>query len=256
MTQRTKPKIAFFDFAGCEGCQLTILDALQTEIELLDVVDIVQFREAMTEKHTDYQIAFVEGSCTRPSDEGRLNDIREQARIVVALGACAHIGGVNMIRNLQPLDQVRDYVYGSKAGHYETYPARPINDIIPIDAVIPGCPIDRAEFTRAVKALLQGRRPEIPDYPVCVECKLLENQCVYFRGKTCLGPITRAGCGALCPSFLSGCNGCRGWIPNPNVECLKQVMIENGLDENQVQAKMGLFMSNHIVESEVASHEG
>jgi sulfhydrogenase subunit delta len=248
---KSKPKIAFFDFAGCEGCQLTVIDSLQNHLDLLDAVEIVQFREAMSEKGEDYKIAFVEGSCTRPSDEERLQKIREQAQIVVALGACAHLGGINAVRNVLPLEQTRRYVYGENAKVYESGIARPISDVIPIEAFIPGCPIDREEFIRAVKTLLQGNRPDIPDYPVCVECKLRENGCLYHRGMTCLGPITRAGCGALCPSLGVGCEGCRGLIPNPNIKALKEVMSNLGQSEERIRAKIGLFMTNQILESEV-----
>jgi coenzyme F420-reducing hydrogenase gamma subunit len=116
-----KPKIAFFDFTSCEGCQLTVVDSLQTHPELLQVVEIVQFREAMTERGEDYQIAFIEGSCTRQSDEARLQKIRQQASVVIALGACAHLGGVNALKSLHPLDEVRQHVYGDKADWYNKF---------------------------------------------------------------------------------------------------------------------------------------
>ncbi|MBN1311831.1 MAG: NADH:ubiquinone oxidoreductase [Anaerolineae bacterium] len=246
----SKPKIAFFDFTSCEGCQLTVIDALQTNIELLDVVEIVQFREAMSEKGEDYQIAFVEGSCTRPSDETRLKKIREQAAMVVALGACAHLGGVNAIRNRQELDDVRQYVYGDKAEWFETYPARPISAVIPVEAAIPGCPIDRDEFVMVVKQLLQGRSPVIPDQPLCVECKLKGNVCVYLRGKTCLGPITLGGCDAICPTYGDGCEGCRGLISKPNIESLKNALEEHGLSFEEAQAKMTMFLNYQMMELE------
>ena len=137
MSTNGKPKIAFFDFTSCEGCQLTVVDSLQTHPELLQAVEIVQFREAMTEKGEDYLVAFIEGSCTRESDEARLRKIREQAAIVVALGACAHLGGVNALKYLQPLDDVRRYVYGDQAEVYETYDVRPIEAVIPVDFAIP-----------------------------------------------------------------------------------------------------------------------
>ncbi len=249
-----KPKVAFFDFTSCEGCQLTVIDMLQTQLDLLEAVEIVQFREAMSEKGEDYQIAFIEGACTRPSDETRLQTIREQAKVVVALGTCAHLGGVNTIRNHQALDDVRRYVYGEGAKLYETYSARPIEAVIPIDAFVPGCPIDREEFAHVVRTLLQGRQPYIPDYPMCVECKLKENVCVYLQGKTCLGPIVRAGCGAICPSYGDGCEGCRGLIPHPNIQWLKAVLTEYDLAEPAIEAKMSLFLTYQLMGDEVASH--
>ena len=243
-----KPKVAFFEFTSCEGCQLTVVDSLQDHPELLDMVEIVNFREAMSEKRDDYQIAFIEGSCSRPSDEARIKAIREQAALVVALGACAHLGGINSIRNKHDLDDVRRYVYGDKADWYETYPARPIDAVIPVDAVIPGCPIDRNEFIAAVTHLLQGRMPQIPDYPLCIECKLKENVCVYQRGMTCLGPIIRAGCDAICPTYGDGCEGCRGLISNPNYESLKDVLAEHGLTEEAIKSKLTMFLTYQVME--------
>jgi len=251
-----RPKVAFFDFTSCEGCQLTVIDSLQTHPELLEVVEIVQFREAMSEKGQDYAIAFVEGSCTRPSDEERLFAIREQADLVVALGACAHLGGVNAIRNRQELSDVRTYVYQDKAEWYETYPARPISAVVDVDFAIPGCPIDRDEFIRVVRQLLQGRTPQLPEYPVCVECKLKENVCLFLRGKTCLGPITRAGCDAICPSYGSACEGCRGLIPQPNIPSLKEVLKEHGLSMEETKALMTLFLTYQMMDSEVVDDAG
>jgi coenzyme F420-reducing hydrogenase gamma subunit len=250
-----RPKVAFFDFTSCEGCQLTVVDSLQTHLELLDAVEIVRFREAMSEASDDYLIAFVEGSCSRQSDEARLQAIRDQAALVVALGACAHLGGINTIRNWSSLDDVRRYVYGQGATLYETYPARPISAVIQVDAFIPGCPIDREEFVRVVKALLQGRKPSIPDYSLCVECKLKENVCLYQRGGTCLGPITRAGCGAICPTHGDGCEGCRGLIPHPNMDWIKAVLAEHGLSEEEAAADMRMFLSYQLMESEGAGHD-
>ena len=238
----SKPKIAFFEFTSCEGCQLTVVDSLQTYPELLEAVEIVQFREAMTERGEDYQIAFIEGSCVHQRDADRLMRIRQQAQIVLALGACAHIAGVNAIRNRQDLKQITAEVYGDRASAGETgnaghvrpdlldvFPAaRPIGAVIPVDAVLPGCPIDREEFVRVTRQLLQGRQPQIPDYPLCVECKLRENVCLFQRGKTCLGPVIRAGCGAICPSYGDGCEGCRGLISNPNTDSMRAVLAEAG----------------------------
>ena len=247
MKSTGKPKVAFFDFAGCEGCQLTVIDSLQNHPALLDAVDIVQFREAMSEKGDDYQIAFVEGSCTRPADENRLKTIREQAQIVIALGACAHLGGVNALRNWKSQAEVLRYVYGRMAVLQDSYPARPIEAVIPIDGFVPGCPIDRDEFVQIVKALLQGRQLRIPDYPVCVDCKLKENECIFNYGKACLGPVTRAGCGAICPSNGVGCDGCRGPISNPNMEGMKIALAEHGIDEDVFIKKIKLFQSYQLI---------
>lgn len=247
-----KPKVAFFEFTSCEGCQLTVVDALQDHPELLNAVDIVQFREAMSEKGEDYQIAFIEGSCSRPSDEDKIRAIRAQASIVITLGACAHLGGINAIRNRSDLAEVRQYVYGDRAEWFPTYEPRAISEIIPVEAALPGCPIDRNELIRAVTHLLQGRMPQIPDQPLCIECKLKENVCVYTQGKVCLGPITLAGCDAICPTYGDGCEGCRGMISNPNLPALRQVMAEHGLQADEIESKLTMFMTNQMMAMEKA----
>ena len=249
-----KPKVAFFDFTGCEGCQLTVIDTLETHPGILDAIEIVQFREAMSEKDDNYLIAFVEGACTRPNAEERLRTIREQAEIVVALGACAHLGGVNAVLNRQDPDDARSYVYGETDNLCESYAPRPTEAVIPIDAFIPGCPIDRREFIHALTRLLQGREPDIPDYPVCMECKLKENGCLLQRGEVCLGSVVRAGCGAICPSFGMGCAGCRGLISNPNLVGLHTLLAENGLREGEISNSLGLFMTCQITKNKVGDY--
>ena len=242
-----KAKVAFFDFAGCEGCQLTVLDVLQTHPELLDVIEIVQFREAMSDRRRDFDIAFVEGSCVWPSDEDRLTEIRKRAQVVIALGACAHLGGVNALRNAVPPEEAAQVVYHAMATKYQTDSARPIDQVIPVDAYLPGCPIDRTEFIQAVAALLAGTFPNLDCDPVCVECKLRENACLFLHGEACLGPITRAGCGAICPTFNVGCEGCRGMVPDANIGSLRQRMLKDGLSQIASQQKITLFLSHQLI---------
>jgi coenzyme F420-reducing hydrogenase gamma subunit len=262
----SKPKIAFFDFTSCEGCQLTVVDSLQTHLDLLEAVEIVQFREAMSDRGEDYAVAFIEGSCVRKSDEDRLRRIREQAAFVVALGACAHLGGVNALRNRRTVEEVTAYVYGENEHWTEPMPnrrsrvndellrvtpfAQPIEAIIPVDVVLPGCPIDREEFVRVTKQLLQGRIPKLPDFPLCVECKLKENVCLYHRGEVCLGPITRAGCDAICPSYGDACHGCRGFIPKPNTDAMQTVLYEAGLTVGDLQARFTMFNTYQVMKQE------
>jgi coenzyme F420-reducing hydrogenase gamma subunit len=236
-----KPKVAFFDFAGCEGCQLQIINLEEEIIELASKVEIVNFREAISEKGEDFEIAFVEGSITRKSDEGRLKRIREQASILVALGACACIGGVNALKNFQNLQDVKRIVYGDKAHYFDTYPTRPIDAVVPVDYYVRGCPINKNEFLKVVKALLLGKEPEIPNYPVCVECKIKENVCVFEKGMICLGPVTRAGCEAICPSCGNGCEGCRGLVDDPNTNAQKDILKKYGLTVEEAIGKFRIF---------------
>jgi sulfhydrogenase subunit delta len=240
----TKPKVAFFDFASCEGCQLQIANLEEKIIGLVDLVDVVEFREVMTEKAPGYDIAFIEGSITREKDEARLRDIRKRSGLLVALGACAATGGLNRLKNVRgSLEQVRRDVYGSDwdRPHLETYATRAVDEIVPVDFQVHGCPINREEFLHIVEAFALGTTPEIPDYPVCAECKIKENVCLFDMGQTCLGPVVRAGCGAICPSNGVGCEGCRGIIPHANQNAMKDVLAEHNLTVEQITEKFNLF---------------
>jgi len=222
----------------------------------LEAIEIVQFREAITEKGENYLVAFIEGCCSRPIDETRLMKIRDQAAIVVALGTCAHLGGINTLKYLHPLDDNRAYVYGNQAAWFETADARPIEAIIPVDYAIPGCPIDRFEFIAFIKALLLGKRPDIPDYPVCVECKLKENTCLYTKGQVCMGPVTRAGCGAICPSFGQPCEACRGFISNANDASLQELLGSYGLTVDDILRRYTMFTTYQVRESLLRRQNG
>jgi len=236
-----KPRVAFFDFAGCEGDQLQVVNLEEDLLALLEHVEVVSFREAMKEHSDEYDIAFVEGSITRESDEARLKEIRANAKLLVAIGACATIGGINALKNSQDLEDVKRYVYGKDAKHFDTYATRPVDAVVKVDAYVHGCPIDRKEFLEVVKALLLGKKPEIPNYPVCVECKAAENVCVFEKGQFCMGPVTRAGCGAACVTQGSICWGCRGFVDNPNTDAAREILEKYGLDLKDVMNKFRLY---------------
>lgn len=241
----SKPRVAIFDFACCEGCQLQIVNLEEEILDLINVVDVVEWREAMSEQSHDYDIAIIEGSITRPEDEKRLQIIRSRAKLLIALGACATTGGVNKLKNNFDLKEVKQCVYGKDAGmpHLDTAMTKAVDEVVPVDAYIHGCPIDRREFALVVRALLLGKRPPVPDYPVCVECKAKENVCRYEYNEICLGPIIRAGCGARCPSYGFRCFGCRGYVDNPNVDAAREVMEKYGLTVEDLKQKMVLFGS-------------
>jgi len=236
-----KPRLAFISFACCEGCALQVLNCEDEILAILGAVDIVDFRGAMTEKSEEYDIAFVEGSITRESEVKRLKEIRDKAKVVVALGACSCTGGVNMLKNFMPLDQVRKIVYGDKAEWFDTIPTMPADKVVKVDFYIRGCPISKKEFLEVAKSLLAGKKPNIPNYPVCVQCKLAENVCVFDKGMVCLGPVTRAGCDPMCPSHGNKCLGCRGLIDNPNVNAEKDVLKDRGLTVEDVLREFRLF---------------
>lgn len=246
-----KPKVGFFDFACCEGCQIELTNYGDTPfLELLKHVDIVEFREAMSEKAGHLDIACIEGSFTREEDRARLESIRERADIVIAYGACAAIGGINCLKNHQK--DYREYVYSKdhKMPHLDSQDAKPVSAAIKVDYSVYGCPMDKYEFLRIVTHLLHGKEPIIPNHPVCVECKLNETICRYHDGDHCMGVVARAGCNAPCPADGIPCEACRGFVDSPNQKALKKVLMENGkLSEYRAENKSRMFTNYYRSDS-------
>ena len=213
-------------------------------LDILQHIDIVEWREAMDDKVEEFDIAFVEGSISTPECVERIHDVRRRAKILIALGSCAVNGGVNAMKNLQSLESVREEVYGEQKDWFATLPAKPLSAYVKVDYEIRGCPMTQQEFLRVVTSLLSGKQPQIPDYAVCVECKLKENECVYDKGMICLGPITRAGCDALCPSFGQYCTGCRGFVSEPNKKGMIEILSEHGMSYEEAKKRMDLYNSS------------
>lgn len=240
-----KPKVAFFSFTCCEGCQLTVLSCEEELPDILNFVKIVNFREAMTEKSDDYDIAFVEGSISTRSEIRKIKKIRKQAKVVIALGACSATGGLNCLKNQYEMDEVKEGVYGKKAAReykiIDTIPARPIDAVIDVDYYIHGCPIPKKEFLSVLTALLMGKKPVIANYPVCVECKLAGNICVFEKGRSCMGPVSRAGCDAVCVTYGTYCWGCRGPVDNPNTGSHEETLKRYGLTAESVMKQFALY---------------
>jgi len=240
-----KPKLGFFDFTGCEGCQLEVLNFDNELVELLKQVDIVNFREAMSEKGEDYEIAFIDGAITSESEIPRIEEIRKQAKILVAMGSCACLGGVNCLKNFRPMEENLKIVCGDFAcdytWYYDTSPARPIQSAVPVDYYLPGCPMNRYEFLKLVKSLLLGKKFELPNYSVCVECKQAGNVCAFDKGEICLGPVTRAGCEAICVSNGRRCWGCRGLVSDPNINSEKEILQKHGLTVEGILKQFRIF---------------
>ncbi len=241
---KPKVKVAFFDFASCEGCQIELTNLGDTVfLGLLEHIEIVEFREVMKETTSQrIDIAFIEGSFTREADRPRLESIRARANVVVAYGSCAATGGINALKNHQT--DYREFVYGKDAEmpHLDSFQAQPISAAIQVDLAIPGCPIDQAEFARIVSDVLHGKAPTVPNYPVCVECKLRETVCRYQSGDHCLGLVARAGCGAPCPADGVPCEACRGMVDSPNQPALLQVLMEKGgLSQLRAETKSRLW---------------
>ena len=235
-----RPKVAFFEFSSCEGCQLQVLNKEETLLDFLSLVEVVNFREAMTEQSDDYEIAFVEGSITRDDDVKRLKKIRKNAKVLVALGSCACFGGVNQLKNrFKDLNRVKREVYGKHP--IDSGPVRTLEEIVKVDLKIYGCPVRKAEVEKIVLHIAIGKSIVFPKYPVCMECKRNENICLFVLGEPCLGPITRAGCDSWCPNNRAGCWGCRGPADDPNLDQMKKIMEEKGFSEETVLDRLECF---------------
>jgi coenzyme F420-reducing hydrogenase gamma subunit len=209
---RHRPRIGVVKFASCDGCQLTLLDLEDDLLAIADRVDIVEFAEATSRRSSGpYDILFVEGSISTPEQAADIVRLRAATTTLVTIGACATSGGIQALRNWSDHDAVRSLVYPRPDYIESLATATPIADHVSVDAELRGCPISPDQLREFVTATLVGRRPNLPDEAVCAECKRRGVVCVAVAdGVTCLGPVTRSGCGALCPAYGRGCYGCFG----------------------------------------------
>lgn len=217
-----KPKLAVFKFASCDGCQLSLLDAEDELLAVSEAVEIAYFLEARTrEIPGPYDVGLVEGSVTTEHDAERIRQIRKQCRFLVAIGACATAGGIQALRNWKDVDDFTRLVYASPEYIQTLGTSTPIADHVWVDFELRGCPINKHQLLDLVTSLLIGRRPQVPHYSVCLECKRRGTVCVAVaQGTACMGPVTQAGCGAICPAFGRECFGCFGPKEQPNLVSL------------------------------------
>ncbi|PIQ91141.1 MAG: cytochrome B [Candidatus Omnitrophica bacterium CG11_big_fil_rev_8_21_14_0_20_41_12] len=241
MKRQSKPKVAFFDFTDCEGCQLQFANMGTALLELTELIEIVNFREIMSEAGEDYDIAIVEGSITTDNDIARIKAIREKAKILVALGACAATGGINGIKNRSSLDLAKQRVYGDKAGQINTIKVMPLDAVVKVDYYILNCPAYIPEIIAVLKAMLLGKPYPLPNYPVCAECKMNENVCRYEKDQECMGPVTRGGCNSWCINKGNRCYGCRGLVDNPAVDAAKDILQKYGLKTEDILNSFTLY---------------
>lgn len=237
-----KPRIAVYKFSSCAGCQLQILNIEDHLLEIADAVDLAFFVMARREKgEGPFDIGFVEGAVTSPEQVEEIKKIRKECKTLVALGTCACFGGVPAIKNWVTEREVEARVY-QDVSVIHSVPAKPVDYYVKVDAYLRGCPIDRSEFLELVKSALLGIPPYQRTHPVCMECKLAENVCVFQQsGGNCMGSVTAAGCGALCPSVGRACQGCRGPAEGANVPALVEAMMEAGLSADDIRRKFQTF---------------
>jgi sulfhydrogenase subunit delta len=217
-----KPKLAVFKFASCDGCQLSLLDAEDELLAVAEAVEIAYFLEARTREIAGpYDIGLVEGSVTTQHDAERIRLIRKQCNILISIGACATAGGIQALRNWAKVDDFISRVYASPEFISTLATSTPISEHVMVDYELRGCPINQRQLLEVLMSLLQGLRPRVPRYSVCIECKRRRTVCIAVaQGVACLGPVTQAGCGALCPAFNRECFGCYGPKEQPNLVSL------------------------------------
>jgi sulfhydrogenase subunit delta len=219
MISHGKPKLAVWKFSSCDGCQLSVLDLENELLTLADRVEIAYFLEASRAVlKGPYDISLVEGSITTRHDENRIRRVRRASRFLIPIGACATAGGIQALRNFADVDEFASYVY-ARPDYIDTLrTSTAISEHVKVDLELQGCPVNKYQLLEVISALLHQRRPNVPSYSVCVECKRRGTPCVMVaRGIPCLGPATRAGCGAICPAYNRGCYGCFG--PQDTTNC-------------------------------------
>ena len=231
-----KPKLAVWKFASCDGCQLSLLDCEDELLAVAGALEIAWFREATSaEVKGPYDLSLVEGSVTTAEDAERIRTVRRQSRRLVTIGACATAGGIQALRNFADVAEFTRAVYARPEYIRTLATSTPIAAHVPVDFELHGCPIDKRQLLEVLSAFLAGRRPDVPGHSVCMECKQRGTVCVTVaHGTPCLGPVTQAGCGALCPAYRRGCYGCFGPMESPGTAALRPKLVELGLSDGQI----------------------
>jgi sulfhydrogenase subunit delta len=243
---KRKPRLGVWKFASCDGCQLSLLDCEDELLAVAGAVDIAYFPEATRGAISgSYDLSLVEGSVTTPHDAERIRQVRERSRRLVTIGACATAGGIQALRNFANVKEYTAIVY-ARPQYIETLAtSTAIADHVAVDFELRGCPINKRQLIEVISAFLGERRPAISPQSVCMECKLKGNVCVMVaHGTPCLGPVTHAGCGALCPSYNRGCYGCYGPMETPNAPSLSKWLAALGMDDRALQRVYRTFNAN------------
>jgi coenzyme F420-reducing hydrogenase gamma subunit len=242
----TRPTLAVWKFASCDGCQLSLLDCEDELLAVADRVQIAYFLEATRATVVGpYDLSLVEGSVTTAADAERIEQIRAASRRLVTIGACATSGGIQALRNHADVEEYARIVYASPGYVSTLATSTPISAHVTVDFELRGCPIDRRQLLDVLAAFLHERRPNVAGHSVCVECKLRNNVCVMVaHGTPCLGPITHAGCGALCPTYHRGCYGCFGPMEAPNTASLAQAFAGAGRTRQDLLRVFRTFNAN------------
>ena len=242
----TRPKLAVWKLASCDGCQLSLLDCEDELLAVAEAIDIAYFPEATS--HVDpgpYDLSLVEGSVTTPHDAERIRAIRAESRRLVTIGACATAGGIQALRNGRDHAEMMAAVYARPDYIATLATSTGVAAHVPVDFELRGCPIDKRQLLEVISAYLHGRKPNVQRHSTCIECKMRGTVCVMVAGgQPCLGPVTHAGCGALCPSYNRGCYGCFGPMETPNTVSLSRQMGKLGMDSAALKRIYSTFNVN------------
>ena len=241
--QSKRKKLAVWKFASCDGCQLSLLNCEQELLTLFEAVEVAYFPEATRAVVAGpYDLSLVEGSVTTPHDAERILEIRKQSAVLVTIGACATSGGIQALRNFRDHEEMLSLVYAQPAFIESLATSTAIADHVPVDFQLQGCPIDQQQLLQLLAALLLGKAPRFPAHSLCMECKRQGLVCVTVaRGQPCLGPVTQAGCGALCPRCQRGCYGCFGPSDSPQPRALAPVLSATGTPPAEVARLYSTF---------------
>jgi sulfhydrogenase subunit delta len=228
-----KPQLAVWKFASCDGCQLSLLDCEDELLALTNEVEIANFAEASRAVvRGPYDLSLVEGSITTPHDAERIHQVRRSSKFLVTIGACATAGGIQALRNFKDVKEFISIVYANPQYIETLNKSTPISDHVRVDFELRGCPINKQQLVEVISAFLNGRKPNTPPHSVCIECKQRGTVCVMVaHGTPCMGPVTHAGCGAICPSYARGCYGCFGPMESPNTRSLSSQWSQLGVKE-------------------------
>lgn len=240
---RQKPRLGVFKFASCDGCQLSLLDCEDELLAVAGAVEIAYFLEAARKPlEGDFDLCLVEGSISAPEQLEQIKDVRRRSKHLVTIGACATAGGIQALRNFGQVQEFLQAVYARPDFVQTLATSTPIADHVPVDFELRGCPINKHQLVEVIAAFLAGRRPNVADHAVCVECKRAGIVCVMVaQGIPCLGPVTHAGCGSICPSYDRGCYGCYGPAKLPNVQSLAGQLQHMGMAGETIQHMLHTF---------------
>jgi coenzyme F420-reducing hydrogenase gamma subunit len=246
MAERKKPKLAVFKFSSCDGCQLTLLDCEDDLLAIAGEVHISYFLEATRKvEKGPYDVTLVEGSITTPHDIKAIREVRRISKTLITIGACATAGGIQALRNFGSVKEFIRKVYAHPEYIDTLTTSTAVSDHVSVDFELRGCPINKHQLLEVLNAALNGRRPNIPHHSQCMECKANGVVCrMVAAGEPCLGPVTQAGCGTLCPGINRGCYGCFGPMETPNTAALAAQLAAMGKSEAEITRLFRSFNAN------------